>query len=123
MYFWFRSLEAIIPQSQNQVLRTFKAMLVDQLLFCPIFTGVYFAYNGYLEGGCVDAVKYKFRFAYIPTLIANYKLWPAVQLINFYLVPLPYRVPFVNIVALGWNVYISTINARYARSIDHTLIK
>jgi protein Mpv17 len=97
-------------------------MLVDQLIFCPIFTAVFFAYNGYLEGGCLDAVAYKFRNAYMPTLLANYKLWPFVQLLNFYLIPLPFRAPFVNLVALGWSAYMSVLNAKHSLH-DKTLIK
>ena len=42
----------------------------------------------------------------------NYKLWPAVQLINFYSVPLNYQTAFVNVIGVGWNAYLSLENTR-----------
>ncbi|KAA8576400.1 hypothetical protein EYC84_006530 [Monilinia fructicola] len=39
-------------------------------------------------------------------------IWPAVQAVNFKLVPLEHRVLVVNIVSLGWNCYLSYLNGR-----------
>ena len=46
----------------------------------------------------------------MPALIANYKIWPAFQLINFNFVPANYRSLGTNIVSLGWNTYLSALN-------------
>jgi hypothetical protein len=43
-----------------------------------------------------------------PTLLANWRLWPAANAINFALVPLQYRVGFSNLVAVFWNIYLSS---------------
>lgn len=40
------------------------------------------------EGGGKKAILRKYQDVYIPALKANYMLWPAVQILNFRVVPL-----------------------------------
>jgi hypothetical protein len=47
-----------------------------------------------------------------PTLLANWKVWPLVNALNFAVIPLQYQVLFTNIVAVGWNVYLSAAMAK-----------
>jgi len=42
-----------------------------------------------------------------PTLLENWKVWPAVQLLNFSVVPVKFQVLFVNCVAIWWNFVLS----------------
>lgn len=52
-------------------------------------------------------IEYKLKNN-LPSIVSNqYKIWPVVQLINFYLLPLKYRLLFVNIVAFLWNIYLA----------------
>lgn len=44
------------------------------------------------EGGGKRQVYRKFRDVYVPTLKANYVLWPAVQIINFRFMPLQFQI-------------------------------
>lgn len=44
------------------------------------------------EGGGRRAVTRKFQDVYFPALKANFMLWPAVQIINFRVVPLQYQI-------------------------------
>ena len=48
---------------------------------------------------------------FIPALVANWKLWPAVQTINFRFMPLRYRVPFTGAVGIAWQVFLSILNS------------
>lgn len=44
------------------------------------------------EGGGKRAVQRKFQDVYIPALKANFLIWPAVQLINFRLMPIQLQI-------------------------------
>lgn len=62
----------------------------------------------YFEG---SSVKDKLNKAWVPGMTNNFLLWPWVQAVNFKFVPLEHRVLVVNIVALGWNCYLSYLNS------------
>lgn len=44
-----------------------------------------------------------------PLATASLKLWPAVAIVSFTLVPAERRIVFGAIVALGWNVYLGLV--------------
>lgn len=44
------------------------------------------------EGGGRRAVTHKLRDMYVPTLKANFMVWPAVQLLNFRVLPVQFQV-------------------------------
>lgn len=44
------------------------------------------------EGGSEEALTQKFCNVYLPTLRANYVLWPAVQILNFRVIPLQFQI-------------------------------
>lgn len=83
------------------------------------------------EGGGRRAVGHKLREMYLPTLKANFMVWPAVQMINFRLMPLQFQLvsyfipqpefavltllqPFVSTVGIAWTAYLSLSNSAEA---------
>lgn len=42
-------------------------------------------------------------------LLAGATIWPPAQMVNFFFVPLPYRVLFMNMVGFGWSTYTSLV--------------
>lgn len=44
------------------------------------------------EGGGRRALFRKFEDVYLPTLKANFVLWPAVQILNFRVVPIQFQI-------------------------------
>ncbi|XP_075856740.1 mitochondrial inner membrane protein Mpv17 isoform X2 [Microcebus murinus] len=84
---WYKVLDRFIPGTTK--VDALKKMLLDQGGFAPCFLG------------CFLPLDYR------DALITNYYLWPAVQLANFYLVPLHYRLAVVQCVAVIWNSYLS----------------
>lgn len=68
---------------------------------------------GVMEGRDLNHIKGKFRDLYREALIANWKVWPAVQFINFRFMPLAYRVPFQQTCGVFWTLYLSLLNSTY----------
>lgn len=52
----------------------------------------FFTFMTVTEGGGRRAVARKFQDVYLPALKANFMVWPAVQFLNFRVIPLPYQI-------------------------------
>ncbi|XP_006814766.1 mitochondrial inner membrane protein Mpv17-like [Saccoglossus kowalevskii] len=103
---WYVLLDKIYKTSRPQT-AALKKMVTDQIIMAPLFIFTFFTVMGCASGKSLQKIKDKVRQDYFDTVIANYKVWPAFQLINFYFIPLQHRVLFVNTVALFWNTYLA----------------
>ena len=54
--------------------------------------GGFFTFMTVAEGGGRRAVWKKFQDIYIPSLKANYMVWPAVQILNFRVLPIQFQI-------------------------------
>ncbi|XP_046741577.1 protein Mpv17 [Diprion similis] len=102
---WYGILERYIG-SKNSV-AALKKVVLDQGCFAPVFVAVLLTVIATMQGNDIEGVKTKLKSDYTDILSNNYKLWPMVQLANFYFVRLEYQVLVVQTVALFWNTYIS----------------
>ncbi|KAF1810605.1 hypothetical protein P152DRAFT_90383 [Eremomyces bilateralis CBS 781.70] len=82
---------------------------LDQAVFAPTNMAVFLSSMAYLEGG---SAREKLRKTWWTGMKKNFLVWPGVQVVNFGWVPLEHRVLVVNVVALGWNCYLSYINSQ-----------
>ncbi|KAK5996785.1 Protein sym1 [Cladobotryum mycophilum] len=109
---WFKFLEKIFPITKaNAFGPAMKRVAFDQLIFAPFGVGMFFTVMTIAEGGGRRAVSTKLRDMYVPTLKANYAVWPVVQIVNFRLMPVQFQLPFVSTVGIAWTAYLSLSNA------------
>lgn len=133
---WYRFIDRKVTTT-NRVQGLVTKVVLDQFVFAPFFIAAFFTGQGLFEGKSINEIKEKLSSGYTTALIGNYKvriktrkkyscvfffnckklykkkkIWPAVQIANFYFTPLNYRLMVTNVVALGWNAYLSTINSR-----------
>lgn len=89
---WFKFLERCFPITKaSAFMPAMKRVAFDQLIFAPFGVAAFFTAMTVAEGGGRRAVSQKLRDMYVPTLKANYMLWPAVQVINFRLMPVQFQ--------------------------------
>ncbi|KAE8605830.1 hypothetical protein XENTR_v10015330 [Xenopus tropicalis] len=75
--------------------------------FAPCFLGCFLSIAGALNGLSGEQIWGKLKRDYTDALITNYYIWPAVQVANFYFIPLYHRLAVVQCVAVIWNSYLS----------------
>lgn len=116
---WFGFLSRAFPiTKQSALLPAMKRVALDQLMFAPIGTvtfdtwedeaygisglACFFTFMTVTEGGGKRAVARKFQDLYLPALKANFMLWPAVQVLNFRVIPLQYQIVSIYHYASVW---------------------
>jgi len=109
---WFGYLSRTFPLTKTSgTAAAMKRVAFDQLLFAPIGLGIFFTFMTIAEGGGKRAVMRKFQDVYVPALKANYLVWPAVQMLNFRVIPLQFQIPFVSTIGIAWTAYLSLTNS------------
>lgn len=89
---WFKFLEKTFPITKAAAFGpSMKRVVFDQLIFAPLGLVWFYTAMTVAEGGGRRAVYNKLRDMYVPTLKANYAVWPAVQVINFRLMPVQFQ--------------------------------
>ncbi|XP_041107571.1 protein Mpv17-like [Polyodon spathula] len=102
---WYKVLDRLVPGGNKTV--ALKKMLLDQAIFSPCFLGCFLTISGTLNGLTMEENWNKLKRDFTDALIASYYLWPAVQIANFYFIPLNHRLAVVQVVAIVWNTYLS----------------
>ena len=125
MHYWFQIVDAFgklpVFDDKPQNVKTLAMTLFDQTIGAVLVVSGFFVFftcwSAVLDGTFLSTGLPKLLslgFAKVaadlwPTLIANWKLWPPANFINFRFVPLNYRVLFTNMVAVIWNIYLSAM--------------
>jgi hypothetical protein len=65
---------------------------------CPAGIGLFFCAMSVLEGNSLQEAWASTKQKFKPTLMANYLLWPAANLVNFAFVPPAQRILYCNVV-------------------------
>ena len=104
---WYILLDKIVKGTCSITIA--KKVHIDQLCVAPFVIGALFILSDELDGKTLSDIRDRLKTSYIDTLLRNYMLWPWVQGLNFYFVPVQYRVIVVNFVGIFWNTYLSWV--------------
>ncbi|TEB39321.1 hypothetical protein FA13DRAFT_1809104 [Coprinellus micaceus] len=103
------------PVSSRQLL---KRVAADQIIMAPLGLVLFIGSMGMMEGRTRSQIKQKYQDLYGDAIVANWKVWPVAQLVNFRFMPLPYRVPFSQACGVFWTLYLSMLNSREDKKQD-----
>ena len=121
---WYLTLEKWFGAGVT-ISTTLKKVGTDQLFFAPLFSAAIISTIGTSQAISkaimsepgnkrYDIVKkdivqvgHKLQRDYTDVVLTGWTIWPATQLINFYLVPFLVRPLIVSVVALFWNTYLA----------------
>lgn len=104
--YWLTALAKHVTGTNQLSVVLFKVVL-DQLLFAPFGLMLFLVSLGIVQGKMSGEIKQILSEDFLEILTANYKVWPAIQLVNFYFVSLKHQVLFIQTVAIIWNSYLS----------------
>jgi peroxisomal membrane protein 2 len=125
VHYWFQVVEefgnlSLFSQVPN-FMKVLSMTAFDQTIGAPLILSGFFIFftcwSALLGGTCFStglpallAQGFAKVVADLPaTLVANWKLWPFANFINFRFVPLDYRIIFTNVVSIFWNIYLSAM--------------
>jgi protein Mpv17 len=95
-------------KSTSKVVVGLKRTALDQIFAAPMLTSTFIFILQLLNGHSMEMAASRTRSVFVPVMWNNYKIWPAVQFLNMSVIPLQYRVVFVQFIAVFWNMYLSS---------------
>lgn len=98
----------VVPGAPTSVQAVAAKVCLDQFVQTPFGMAMFFAVMKCLEGK-PHLVKEELSSKLVPALLANWKLWPAAQLVNFTVIPTDQRILFGNVVGICWTCIISNL--------------
>lgn len=110
-HWWFGTLDKIVT-IQHPILRLVVKLIFDSMIFSPLTISGYFTVRSMLEGSGFKGAYEKLSTRLVSTVKGAWKFWPIVNIVNFGLVPLQFRVLYSNILSLFWTGYLTYVNSK-----------
>jgi len=110
MRFWYGALDRLVKS--KTFFRPLKMLVIDQGFFAPCYMVTVLFVTKLARGQSPASIVENFPTDYPRLIFGCWTVWPWVQVANFTLIPLEFRVLFGNVVALFWNTYVSRISNR-----------
>lgn len=104
-HYWYLYLDRFLPGKAP--LTICKKILADQIFAAPFFAVTFIYGASLLEGHSPSQCWAEFCTKFPTIYLFDWVIWPPSQAINFWLVPTQFRVLYVNLVTVLWDVFLS----------------
>lgn len=106
-HYWHKWLDcSCFPREPTAWKTVGSKIALDQMIFTPLMTGLFFAFLKAVEGQphmILPFISEKLG----STLLVGYTVWPAVNIITFRYIPQDLRILFGSAIGLFWSIYLS----------------
>eukprot|EP00741_Cyanophora_paradoxa_P015661 tig00020903_g15118.t1 len=82
-------------------------LILDETIFAPLSVVAFFVLMSVLEGRDNAYMRDRVKQEFWPTYFADMSIWPMAQAINFKWVPRLYCALYMNVVSVGWAVFLA----------------
>lgn len=106
-HYFYSALDRLIVGTTP--IKVASKVVIDQLLWAPVFTALFFSYLGFTEGKSFDDVVGKIKRDTWTAVTTSWKFWPLAHTINFAFVPTSQRLLYINALQIGYNVILSIL--------------
>ena len=113
-HYFYGFLDEKFPKKDAQTVAI--KVLIDQVLWAPIFTVIFFAWIELFQGGGLKKIQQKINQDLVRGVTASWKVWPLVHVINFRFIPSQQRLLYINTIQIGYNVFLSMLASRKGTS-------
>ena len=85
-----------------------KKILLDQIFAATVFNFLFLVTICLLEGYTFKSSLNEFNQKFLYIYFVDWLVWAPSQAINFLFIPQHYRVAFVNLIFVCWNIFLSS---------------
>lgn len=114
-HYWYIWLDRVLMGHSPAIV--LRKVLLDQLVFSPVFIVSFLASFELLRGNGPDGIARTVRSKFLELYKAEWTVWPAAQAFSFYALSTKYRVLWDNVVSLGYDTYTSYIVHEYEEDV------
>eukprot|EP01048_Picozoa_sp_COSAG05_P004682 COSAG05_NODE_261_length_12717_cov_4.824061_3_plen_314_part_00 len=105
---WQGSLPLTAPKGQI-VKMAARKVAIDQFTASPVFLGAFLCWSTLLEGKGIDGCRQKLRDDWWTMIKFGWSTWFVGHFISFAVVPVHWRVLYINIVSIGFGTVLSQV--------------
>lgn len=111
---WYIILDRVIIG--RSIVMVIKKLLMDQFICSPICIMSFFATVAIFEDNPLDNFSTEIKDKFWTLYKAEWIVWPPAQIINFYFLPLRFRILYDNTISLGYDIYTSHVKHKKSKS-------